>query len=241
MNEEFERNTILRLLPHSEVQRLAPHLQKVTLNFKEELYDEGDVIRQVYFPTRGVVSLIVPLQNEQPVEAGTIGSEGMVGLPAFLGNSRSPWRALCQIGGVGLRMPAERLLEIVRHDGALAPLLLRYTNAVLTMTSRTAACNRAHSLEERMARWLLMTHDRMGADDEIPLTQEFMGQMLGVRRPSVSLAGAALQKAGVIRYKRGRISVLDRAGLEEVSCECYGIVRRQFDEALNGVDIRERA
>jgi CRP-like cAMP-binding protein len=165
------------------------------------------------------------------VEAGTVGREGMVGLAAFLGNSLSPWRTLCQISGAALRLPSREFTTRVSDHGKLTLILLRYTNAVVSQLAQTAACNRAHPLEERMCRWLLMTRDRVDSDD-FPLTQEFLGQMLGVRRPAVSLAGSALQNAGLIRYSRGRVTVIDRAGLEAAACECYRVVRDQFEEAL---------
>jgi CRP-like cAMP-binding protein len=229
--EAYRENLILRQLPRAELERLGSSLEHVSLSFKERLYTEGEPMRHVYFVTSGVVSLVVPVEDEQPIEAGTIGREGLVGLPAFLGMAKAPWRALCQVPGAGLRMTSSALVEETRRSPMLTHLLMRYANAVMSMLAQTAACNRAHSLEERMCRWVLMTHDRVQSDD-FPLTQEFLGQMLGVRRPVVSLVGRALQNAGLIRYGRGRVAVLDREGLEEASCECYAIVQREFEEAV---------
>jgi len=230
MTDAYRRNRILAQLPRAELTRLLPSFKEVNLDFKEQLFEEGKPIDHAYFMLTGVVSLLVLVDGEEPIEAGTIGYEGMVGLPAFLGASKAPWRALCQVAGTALRIEVTRLLEAA-HETTLERLLLRYTNAMMSMFAQTAACNRAHSLEERMCRWLLLTHDR-ARTDTFSLTQEFMGQMLGVRRPSVSLAGSALQKAGLIRYTRGRVTITDRAGLEEASCECYERVQRQFEDGM---------
>ena len=165
------------------------------------------------------------------VETGTIGSEGMVGLAWFLGADRAPDQAICQIAGSAKRMDASVLSDATLRDGELGNLLLRYTNAVIKMIAQTAACNRLHPVEERLSRWLLMTLDRVGSTN-FPLTQEFMATMLGVRRPTVNIAGSTLQKAGLIRYSRGKITVLDRAGLEAASCECYAQIRDEFSRAL---------
>jgi CRP-like cAMP-binding protein len=230
--DHFRRNRILNLLPPAEAEKLAPHFTHVSLQFKEPLATEGKPIEEMYFVLSGVVSLVVPLDGEDPVEAGTVGFEGVVGLPAYLGQPVAPWRALCQLPGEALKVDPQVVIERATQ-GSLGPLLLRYTTAVISMMAQGAACNRVHPLEERMSRWLLMTHDRMGTES-FPLTQEFLGQMLGVRRPSVSIAGSTLQKAGLIKYSRGRITIVDRAGLETASCECYRVIRDQYEIALNG-------
>jgi CRP-like cAMP-binding protein len=229
--DSYRRNRILAQLPRAEAARIQPFLEKVDLNFKEQLFDSGQRIDHVYFMLTGVISLLVTVDGEQPIEAATVGYEGMVGLPAFLGASAAPWRALCQVPGEGLRMSVARLRPAAR-DTSLERLLLQYANTMMSMLAQTAACNRLHSLEERMCRWLLLTHDRVDSDT-FALTQEFLGQMLGVRRPSVSLAGSALQRAGLIRYSRGRITITNRAGLEDAACECYARVERQFKAGLS--------
>jgi CRP-like cAMP-binding protein len=226
------RNRILQLLPFADGERLAHHLEPVKLQFKESIYSTGKPIEYVYFPLTGMVSVVIDMEGGQTVEAGTIGREGLVGLPAFLGSSKSLCRVLTQIAGDALRAPVDVFQEELRRSDALARWLRRYTAAFIGMLAQTAACNRLHSLEERMCRWLLTTRDHLDAD-AFPLTQDFLGQMLGVRRPSVSLAGAALQNSGLIKYSRGQIAIVNRAGLESAACECYGVIRRLFDEALN--------
>ena len=225
------RNRILKQLSPAEHERLASELEHVTLNFKEPLHEQGKRVGHVYFVNSGVVSLVTQLDEGQAVETGTVGREGMVGLSAFLGIPVSPARAFCQIPGDAFRLSVDALRGHVAGGASLGPILLRYTSAVMAMLAQGAACNRSHSVEERMCRWLLMTRDRVDSD-EFPLTQEFLAQMLGVRRPTVSLAGTSLQRAGLIKYSRGRITILDRGGLEESSCECYAMVQAQYDVAL---------
>ncbi|HJQ96799.1 MAG TPA: Crp/Fnr family transcriptional regulator [Candidatus Polarisedimenticolaceae bacterium] len=227
----LEGNRLLSLLPagnSATIRRLAEH---VPLTFKEPVMSAGKPIDYVYFPLSGIVSIIVDLDEGFSVEAVTVGREGMVGLNAFLNTPRPPWRAFCQIAGDALRVRARDFLQETRQDDHLALVLFRYTNAVIAGVAQTAACNRAHTLEERMCRWLLTTRDRVDSDD-FPLTQEFLGQMLGVRRPSVSLAGIALQHAGLISYTRGRITIRDRTGVEQASCECYEAAKRHYEESM---------
>lgn len=221
-------NRLLARLPAKDRTRLAKNLQLVTMHFKEPLYDSGRPVPYVYFVTSGIISLVIDLDDNETVETGTVGREGMAGLSAFFNGSDSSARAFCQIPGTALRMRASVFRREVARNAALRVLLMRYTYAVLSTLARGAACNRAHSLEERMSKWLLMTHDRVDSDN-FPLTQQFLSQMLGVRRPTVSLAGGALQRAGLIRYTRGRVTIIDRAGLEEASCECYGYTRDAFE------------
>ena len=227
------RNRILKSLSPRELERLSRDFESVALSFKEPLHDQGKPIKHLYFPNSGVISLVTDVTEGQSVETGTIGREGVSGIGAFLGMPNATGRAFCQIPGDAVRVRSEAVLAEVDRGGSLGPILLRYTNAVMAMLAQGAACNRSHTLEQRMCRWLLMTRDRVDSDD-FPLTQEFLAQMLGVRRPTVSLAGAVLQRAGLIRYSRGRITILDRPGLEEASCECYAFVQKQFDKALNG-------
>jgi CRP-like cAMP-binding protein len=225
------RNQILARLDPAELARLSPRLEEVTLTFKEVFWEPGARVEAAYFIEQGVMSLITVVNGNEMVETGTIGNEGMAGLGAFLGNPRAQEQAVCQIAGRAKRMRAEDLQDEREHGRPLAHLLLRYTSATMKMLAQTAACNRLHPVEERMSRWLLMTLDRVGSAD-FPLTQEFLATMLGVRRPTVNIAGATLQKAGLIRYTRGKITVLDRAGLESASCECYAEIRDEFARAL---------
>ncbi len=232
VTSDFERNRILRLLPIDEAEQLGRILEPVALRFRQPIYTSGKPIDYVYFPLTGMASLVMDMEGGQTVEAATIGREGMVGLSAFWGSSKSLWRVLSQIAGEALRAPVDQFTDQVRHEGTLNRLLRQYTVAFVAALAQTAACNRLHSLEERMCRWLLTTSDRLDAD-EFPLTQDFLGQMLGVRRPSVSLAGAALQEAGLIKYSRGKIAIVNRPGLEAASCECYSVVHRHHEEALD--------
>jgi CRP-like cAMP-binding protein len=233
MELNHSRNLLLRQLTPAERKRLQQHFEEQSLAFKETLFEQGEPVRAVYFPENGVVSVVTALENGNPVETGTVGNEGMVGLSALLGVAHSPARVFCQIPGYGLRLPAEVIAEERQRATPWFQLLLRYTHFVYAMTAQGAACNRMHAVDARMSRWLLMTHDRVDADD-FPLTQDFLAQMLGVARPTVNTAGAMLQKAGFIKYTRGRITVLNREGLESAACECYARIRQEFEDSLNG-------
>jgi CRP-like cAMP-binding protein len=230
MRSNHYRNRVLKLLAPTELERLSPALEPVRLEFKEALYEQDTPITHLYFLDSGVVSMVTD-SDGQTVETGTVGREGMVGLSAFFGMPNANGRTFCQIPGEGHRLSAEDFHAEMGRGSSLERILLRYANALMSMLSRGAACNAAHSLEQRMCRWLLMTHDRVDTDD-FPLTQEFLALMLGVRRPTVSLAGSVLQRAGLIKYSRGRIAILDRKGLEQSSCECYAVVRKHFETAL---------
>jgi CRP-like cAMP-binding protein len=226
MSADHRRNLLLSALSARALETLAPSMQRVDVQFKEPLTVRGEPIEHVYFPVGGMMSLVVDLSGGQTIEAMSIGREGFLGLPLFLGHRIAPWRAFCQIPGPAYRLAASAFQAQVEEDGAeLRGVLMRYTQFAMTMLAQTAACNRGHSLEERLSRWLLMTHDRVQADT-FPLTQEFLSGMLGVRRPTVSLVGSALQRAGLIQYSRGRITVTNRAGLEATACECYQIGRQ---------------
>jgi CRP-like cAMP-binding protein len=230
VQEPFEpgRNKLLAALPRRDQDRLLPHLKSVTLRFEESLYEPEAPIRHVYFPTSGMISLLLVLEDGSVAEVGRVGSEGMVGLPVFLGVQASHTRAFVQVPGEALRMRAQVFHRQARPGGPLARLLLRYTQALLRHSERLTACNTRHPIEQRLSRWLLLTHDRVQAD-QFEVTQEFLAQMLGVHRQSVTLAAGNLQKAGLIRYSRGRLKVLDRQGLEAASCECYQAVQREFE------------
>jgi CRP-like cAMP-binding protein len=225
------RNQILMRLNEEDLDRLRPEFTETALTLKQRIYEQGKRIDYAYFPESGVISLVKQLDDGRVVETGTIGNEGMAGLQAVFGVDTSAARAYCQIPGRALRLKAEVVLRERRRGGDFAELLLRFANATVALLDQSVACNRVHSLEERMCRWLLMTHDRVGADS-FPLTQEFLGQMLGVRRPTVNIAGTALQRAGLIRYVRGKITIVNRKGLEDSSCECYSQVRAEFARSL---------
>jgi CRP-like cAMP-binding protein len=227
----LEGNRLLAALPREEYERLLPQMEVVSLEFKQILYEMNQPIESVYFHRSGVTSLVALMEDGSVVELATVGNEGMVGLPVFLGAETTSIRALTQVPGEGVRMKAELLREEVRRDGALHDLLHRYTQALFHQIARGAACSRVHSVEQQCARWLLMTHDRVDAD-EFLLTQEFLSQMLGVRRASVNAVARILQKAGLIRYRRGKITILDRQGLEAASCECYRIISEEFTRLL---------
>jgi CRP-like cAMP-binding protein len=227
-------NKLLAALPTREAARQAPDLELISLDFEETLYEPDGPIQYVYFPTSGMISLLLVLDDGLAAEVGRVGNEGMVGLPVFLGVERSHTRAFVQIPGHALRMTAQAFRRRARQDGPLGSVLLRYTQALLRHSERLTACNTRHPIEQRLSRWLLITHDRVRAD-EFAVTQEFLSQMLGVHRKSVTMAASNLQRAGLIRYSRGRLTVLDREGLEAASCECYRAIQRHFDQSLTGL------
>jgi CRP-like cAMP-binding protein len=230
--ELLRANRLLALLPPDTLAALAPSLQLVPLRLRDTVAEEGKPIRHVYFPVQGVISMLASVEGTQrAVEIGTVGNEGMAGLPLFLGAARSPGETFVQVPGQGWRAAARPFLEAVQAHPPLARVLLRYTQALMVQISQSTACNRAHSPLQRCARWLLMTHDRV-PEDTFELTQEFLAQMLGERRPTVSRAASQLQARGMIRYSRGRVTVLDRPRLMECACACYGVVRSEYDAAL---------
>jgi len=225
------RNQLLTALPPADFAALADHLQPAQLELKQLLYEPGQAIQTVYFLESGLVSNVAPLENGHGVEVGVIGREGLVGLPVILGAQRATTEAMVQIEGNAWRIRADALRAAFDRSTALRSVLLRYVQAFHAQVAQTAACNAQHTVDVRLARWLLMQHDR-AEQDEFPMTHEFLALMLGARRPSISVAAAALQKARAIRYTHGQVTVLDRATLEAASCECYGVVREQFDELL---------
>lgn len=228
----LHRNAILRGLPEGELQRVSAHLELVEVELKQQVLRPGAPIEHVYFPLESVFSFVALVDGEVVVEVGTIGPEGVVGLPVFLGAPTSPHEVFCQVPGATLRMGVLQLREVLVGDGALHRQLNRYTQAMIVQLAQNVACNRVHTTAERAARWLLMTQDRVGAD-RFPMTQEFLAQMLGVRRPTVSLTAGALQEQGLIRFTRGVVGVLDRKGLEDAACDCYGLLRREFDRLVD--------
>jgi len=225
-------NRLLAALPKKEYQRLLPELQPVPLVFGDILYEPGDTIGHVYFPDNGIISLLSRVESQKVLEVGIVGNEGVAGLPVVLGVSVSVNRGLVQSAGTAMRMKAAALQREFKRDGALQKLLHRYLHSLLTQISQSAVCNRFHLADARLARWLLMTHDRVEAD-EFRLTQEFLSNMLGVRREAVSKAASDLQRRGFVNYSRGRMTVLDRAGLEATTCECYRIIKGESDHAFN--------
>jgi CRP-like cAMP-binding protein len=224
-------NRLLADLPRDEYHRLLTHLQKVSLPLREILYEANGPIPHVFFPLHGVVSLVILMDGDIALEVGTIGNEGLVGTPIFLGSDSSPTRAISQVPGEALRMETKVFQEEMKRGGPLYGLVQRYTQAMINQISQSTVCNHRHSVQRRMCRWLLLSHDRVGLD-EFPLTHEFLAQMLGVRRPTVTAVAGTLQKAGLIRYRRGELTVLDREGLEAASCECYEVVARELHRLL---------
>jgi CRP-like cAMP-binding protein len=229
---ESRQNQLLAALSETQYQRLVPNLELVSLPLNKVIYEPGEAIRYVYFPHQALVSLVSTMENGSTVEVGLVGNEGMVGLPVIWGGDTTTTRAFVQVADSGSRMKASLLkIEFDRGD-QLQTLLLRYMQALHTQISQLAACNRLHMIEGRLARWLLSVHDRM-QKDEFPLTQEFIGQMLGTRRAGVTEAAGVLSQAGMIRYTRGKITILDRPKLEATACECYGLVKSEFTRLLS--------
>lgn len=226
-------NRILSQLSTEEFERLSPHLEPVTLALGDMLYYPQDPVTHVYFLNRGTVSIIATFEEGDGVEVGLVGNEGVFGINVVLGSMNTPHEALVQLAGDALRIPATVIKKEFKKGGQLQDLLLRYTQALIIQLAQTAACNRTHPIGGRLARWLLMSHDR-AMSDELLLTHEFIAVMLGTRRAGVSEAAGKLQNEGVIRYKRGHIRIVDRKGLESISCECYPIVKREFDRLLSG-------
>lgn len=230
---EPHANRLLGLLPTRDYRRLRPHLQAVTLAYRQSLYRANEPVQFVYFIETGVGSLVNTMANGQAAEVGTIGSEGIVGLPLLLGDNQAPTSVYIQVPGAGLRMKATLFKRELARSASMRAVMLRYAHAFFNQVAQSAACNHFHSLQQRCCRWLLMTHDRMQSD-EFLLTQEFLAMMLGVQRTGVTAAASVLQRAGFIRYTRGNVTVLDRRGLEQRSCECYGVSKLAFDRLLGG-------
>jgi CRP-like cAMP-binding protein len=226
-------NRLLDSLPADDQDRLAPDLEQVRLELKDLLLEQGKRIDSVYFPLTAVTSLLNLVQDTSGVEIATVGNEGLVGLSLSWGiDTLNPREFVqCQVPGDALVMDAQTFASRASAGGELTWLVHRYTQAFVTQIGQQVACNGLHTIEERCARWMLLTHDRVGSD-EFPLTQEFLAQMLGVRRPSVTVVAGILQQAGFIRFRRGRITITDRRGLESASCSCYGVLREVFDRLV---------
>ncbi len=224
-------NQILAALPEADYQRLSPHFTSVTLTSGQVLQEPDESVTTVYFPERAMISLVSIMLDGSTTEIGLVGNEGMVGLPAILGGERTTSRSIVQIAGSAIQLPAEVLTDEFNRAEKLQKLLLLYTQALLTQVSQSAACNRQHTIEERLARWLLSVHDCV-QKDELPLTQEFIANMLGIRRSGVTVAAGILQEAGMIRYHRGHITILNYDHLEATACECYRLVQMEFMRLL---------
>jgi CRP-like cAMP-binding protein len=225
------QNRLLAALPEAEFVRLAPHLQLVPMLLGDSLYEPGGQLQHVFFPTTAIVSLLYVMESGASAEIAGVGNEGMLGIALFMGGDTTPSSAVVQTAGQGYRLPGRVLKEEFSRGGQMQQLLLRYTQALLTQMCQTSACNRHHSIAQQLCRWLLLTLDRLPSN-ELIMTQELVANALGVRREGVTEAAGHLQAAGCIRYRRGHIAVLDRAGLEARTCECYQVVKAEFTRLL---------
>ncbi len=226
-------NRFLGALAPDDAALLAPHLRTLWLDRGTVLHEPGGPIEHVYFPHGAMVSMVALMQNGTSVETVTLGRAGVVGGSAALGARRAVGRAIVQLSGAASRLPASQFHAVARESKPIRELAIRYNDLLLAQIQQSVACNALHALEARLCRWLLQTRDSIDGD-AIPLTQEFLGQMLGVRRTSVTVAARLLQSAGMIRYRRGQIHIVDRAALEDLSCECYGVIRQQIDQVFLG-------
>ena len=232
MSTEPIGNRLLARLPRDEYELLLPHLRQVSLKLGEVIYESGGEQSYIYFPTTAIISLLYLMENGSSAEMGVAGNEGLVGVALFMGGKTVPNRAVVQSGGNALRMATNVLQDEFGRGGTFQRLLLMYTQALMTQMSQTAVCNRLHSVQQQLCRWLLLSHDRLDTD-ELVMTQELIANMLGVRREGVTVAARQLQDQGLISYMRGHIRILNRAGLESTVCECYGVVKDEYDRLLN--------
>ena len=226
-----QQNHLLDALPAGDYARLQSHLELVPMALGEVLYEPGGHLRHVYFPTTSIVSLLYVMEDGASAEIAVVGNEGMLGISLFMGGETTPSHAVVQSAGYGVRLKSQLLKQEFARFGPMMHLLLRYTQALITQMAQTAVCNRHHSVDQQLCRWLLLSLDRL-ATNELAMTQELIANMLGVRREGVTEAAGKLQEAGLINYRRGRITVLDRTGLEARSCECYQVVKKEFDRLL---------
>ncbi len=229
---EPEGNRLLAMLPGEESARLRPHLEHVNLKLGEVIYESGGQQSYIYFPTTAIISLLYMMENGASAEMGVAGNEGVVGIALFMGGDTVPNRAVVQSAGAARKMKTKMLQDEFARGGTFQRLLLRYTQALMTQMSQTAVCNRLHTVEQQLCRWLLLSRDRLNSD-ELVMTQELIANMLGVRREGVTNAAGRLQENGLISYVRGRITILDRHGLEATVCECYRVVKDEYDRLLN--------
>jgi CRP-like cAMP-binding protein len=228
---EPRSNHLLAALPVAEWERWLPQLERVEMPLGQVLYESGTTLSHVYFPLTAIVSLLYVMENGASAEIAVVGNEGIVGISLFMGGESTPSRAVVQSAGQGYRLNAQTMKEEFNRAGPVLHLLLRYTQALITQMAQTAVCNRHHTLDQQLCRWLLLSLDRLQGNDLV-MTQELIANMLGVRREGVTEAALSLQKVGLIRYARGHISVLDRTGLEQRTCECYEVVRKEYDRLL---------
>ena len=226
-----KRNRLLAALPPEEYERVLPHLAHVPFSLGQVVYESGGRMDYIYFPTGAIISLLYMMEDGASAEMGMAGKEGLVGVALFMGGGTMPNRAVVQSAGDAFRMRARALQEEFARGGTFQRMMLRYTQALLTQMSQTAVCNRLHGIEQQLCRWLLLSHDRIDSD-ELVMTQELIANMLGVRREGVTAAAGRLQEQGLISYVRGRIQILDRAGLEAAVCECYKVVKDEYDRLL---------
>ena len=229
------KNWLLAALAQPEWERVAPHLKPVAMPLGKVLYDSGATPAHVYFPTTAIVSLLYVMENGASAEIAVVGNEGLVGVSLFMGGHSTSSQAVVQAAGQGFRLEAQVLLQEFNRGGPVLHLLLRYTQALITQMAQTAACNRHHALDQQLCRWLLLTLDRLHSS-ELVMTQDLLSNILGVRRASISDVAGRLQKDGLIRYERGRISVLDRPAIERRSCECYAVVKKEYDRLLPAIE-----
>ena len=225
------QNRLLAALPPEEFQRWSPMLELVDMPLGEVLYESGLTLTHMYFPVNSIVSLLYVMEDGASAEIAVVGNEGLVGISLFMGGETTPSRAVVQSGGRGFRLEARAMKREFNRAGPVLHLLLRYTQALITQMAQTAVCNRHHTLDQQLCRWLLLSLDRL-LGSELVMTQELIANMLGVRREGVTESALKLQSSGLIRYSRGRIKVLDRAGLEERTCECYAVVKKEYDRLL---------
>jgi CRP-like cAMP-binding protein len=230
----LRQNRLLASLPNEEWDRWYPLLERIEMPLGSVVYEAGVALPYVYFPTTSIVSLLYVMENGSSAEIAVVGNEGIVGISLFMGGESTSSRAVVQSAGSGCRLEAEIMKSEFGRSGPVLHLMLRYTQALITQMAQTAACNRHHSLDQQLCRWLLLSLDRLRSD-ELIMTQELIANMLGVRREGVTEGALKLQKAGLIRYSRGHITILDRAGLEARSCECYAVVKREYDRLLPAV------
>jgi CRP-like cAMP-binding protein len=239
LQQDRRTNRLLSLLTDSDYERLRPHLSSVAFDYKRSLYEASRLIEHVYFPIEGVASLVITTADGSSAEVGTIGSEGFVGLPVCLGDREAPSSVYVQVPGTALSMDARAFRGELDRSSTLNLIMLRYAHAFFNQVAQSAACAHLHMVEQRCCRWLLMTRDRMPTGDFL-LTHEFLGMMLGVRRTTVTDVMGSLQKAGLIRYRRGHVTILDHEALQQRSCECYDISKVEFDRLLGDTAVAPR-
>jgi len=234
LTAQFKKNRLLASLPNLEWQRWSTALELIQMPLGEVLYEPGVALKHVYFPLTSIVSLLYVMENGASAEIAVVGNEGIVGVSLFMGGESTPSRAVVQSAGSGCRLNAQLMKEEFNRAGPVLHLLLRYTQALITQMAQTAVCNRHHSVDQQLCRWLLLSLDRLEGD-ELVMTQELIANMLGVRREGVTEGALRLQKLGLIKYVRGHITVLDRVGVEKRTCECYAVVKREYDRLLPSV------